>query len=415
MSKKKSEMIVYVIFGFFLLAIILLNFQSTNQHQFISVYGGIMLIYMVFKMVLAFRYKPVVNSFDTKTPVSVLVPVYNEKKMLLMDTIKTLMQQTYPIDKIYVFDDGSKDKTAIEAVEEYKVALGSLGDKIDIYKSPENVGKRMAQVYGIKQSDSEFFVTVDSDCYLHANAIEELMKPFNDKSVYAVCGHIIARNRKVNLLTTLIDMRYENAFRVERAAQSVTGNILVCSGPLSAYRREVLIDNLDDYENQTFLGSSVQYGDDRRLTNYAIEYGKTVYQSTAICETDVPETLFKFLKQQVRWNKSFFRESILGLKIGFKRPFVLFWIILELALWLVFSIVLLLAIYFKVSSFAWSILIYAICMSCLTAYSRNVFYVLRHPFLFLLAPLYGFIHMIFLIPIRIYSLLTLNDRRWGTR
>ncbi len=415
MIKKKSEIIVYVIFSFFLLAIIALNFHSTGRHQLISVYGGIMLVYMVFKMVLAFRYKPAIEPFNPKTPVSVLVPVYNEKKMLLMDTMTTLMQQTYPIDKIYVFDDGSKDKAAIEAVEEYKASLGPQGDKIEIYKSSKNVGKRMAQVYGIKKSDSKFFVTVDSDCYLHANAIEELMKPFNDKRVYAVCGHIIARNRQVNLLTTLIDMRYENAFRVERAAQSVTGNILVCCGPLSAYRREVLTDNLEDYENQIFLGSPVQYGDDRRLTNYAIRYGKTVYQSTAVCETDVPETFFKFLKQQVRWNKSFFRESILGLKVGLKRPFVLFWIILELALWLVFSIVLLLAIYFRISSFAWSVLLYAICMSCLTAYSRNVYYILRHPFLFLLAPLYGFIHMIFLIPIRFYSLLTLNDKKWGTR
>lgn len=415
MNKKKSELFVYVIFGIFLLGIIALNFKNTNEHQFISIYGGIMLIYMIFKMALAFKYKPVLTSFSPKTPVSVLVPVYNEKEKLLMETIKTLMEQTYPIDKIYVFDDGSKDKSAIEAVEEYKATLGDLGAKIDIYKSSENVGKRMGQIYGIKKSNSEFFVTVDSDCYLHPDTIEELMKPFNDPDVYAVCGHIIARNRKTNLLTTLIDMRYENAFRVERAAQSVTGNILVCSGPLSAYRQEVLVDNLDNYEHQTFLGSPVQYGDDRCLTNYAIRYGKTVYQSTAVCETDVPETLFKFLKQQVRWNKSFFRESIIGLKIGFKRPFVLFWIILELALWLVFSLILLLAIYFKVTTFAWSILIYAICMSSLTAYSRNVFYILRHPFLFLLAPLYGFIYMIFLIPLRIYALLTLNDKRWGTR
>lgn len=412
---KKQNLIVYSIFTLFLVAVIILNFKISEQRQAINLYGGIMLTYLMLKMILAFKYQPFETDFNTQQTVSVLVPVYNEKTELLMETITTIMQQTYPIESIYVFDDGSLDTSAIEAVEAYKSTLGPEGDKIHIYKSPVNVGKRMGQIYGIKRSNADFFVTVDSDCFLYDNTIAELMKPFNDSSVYAVSGHIIARNRQVNLLTTLIDMRYENAFRVERAAQSVTGNILVCSGPLSAYRREVLIDNLEKYESQMFLGTPVHYGDDRCLTNYAIQYGKTVYQSTAICETDVPETLSKFLKQQIRWNKSFFRESIIGLKIGFKRPFVLFWISLELSLWLAFSIALILAVYYQITEFAWILAFYTLCMSCLTAYSRNVFYILRHPFLFLFAPLYGLIHMTCLLPIRLYALLTLRDKKWGTR
>ncbi len=412
---KKQKFVIYSVFIIFLLLIIGLNFKISEQRQMISIYGGTMLAYLMFKMILAFKYQPIEKDFDTQKKVSVLVPVYNEKTELLMETITTIMQQTYPIDSIYVFDDGSSDISAIEAVEAYKSELGSEGKKIHIYKSPINVGKRMGQIYGIKRSNADFFVTVDSDCFLHNNAIAELMKPFNDSTVYAVSGHVIARNRKVNLLTTLIDMRYENAFRVERAAQSVTGNILVCSGPLSAYRREVLIDNLEKYESQMFLGAPVQYGDDRCLTNYAIQYGKTVYQSTAVCETDVPETLAKFLKQQIRWNKSFFRESIIGLKIGLKRPFVLFWILLELSLWLTFSIILILAVYYQVTNFAWTLVFYTICMSCLTAYSRNVFYIIKHPFLFFLAPLYGIIHMTCLLPIRLYALFTLRDKKWGTR
>ena len=412
---KRQKLVIYGVFIVFLVAIVILNVNISQQGQMISIYGGVMLAYLMFKMVLAFKYKPIEKPFNNQNKISVLVPVYNEKTELLIETITTIMQQTYPIDSIYIFDDGSKDTSAIDAVERYKSTLGSEGNKIHIYKSPVNVGKRMGQIYGIKRSDADFFVTVDSDCFLHKNAIEELMKPFNDPSVYAVSGHVIARNRKVNLLTTLIDMRYENAFRVERAAQSVTGNILVCSGPLSAYRREVLIDNLEKYESQMFLGAPVQYGDDRCLTNYAIQYGKTVYQSTAVCETDVPETLTKFLKQQVRWNNSFFRESIIGLKIGFKRPFVLFWILLELSLWLLFSISLILAIYYQVTNFAWILIFYTLCMSCLTAYSRNVFYIIRHPFLFLFAPLYGIIHMTCLLPIRLYSLFTLRDKKWGTR
>ena len=116
---KKQKVIIYSVFIVFLLLIVLLNMKSSTQHQMISVYGGIMLAYLMFKMVLAFNYKHVEKDFDTDKKVSVLVPVYNEKTELLMETITTIMQQTYPIHSIYVFDDGSSDTSAIEAVEAY--------------------------------------------------------------------------------------------------------------------------------------------------------------------------------------------------------------------------------------------------------------------------------------------------------
>ena len=45
---------------------------------------------------------------------------------------------------------------------------------------------------------------------------------------------------------------------------------------------------------------------------------------------------------------------------------------MELGLWLTFSIALILGVYYQVTNFAWTLIFYTICMSCLTAYSRNV-------------------------------------------
>lgn len=67
------------------------------------------------------------------------------------------------------------------------------------------------------RSDADVFLTVDSDSYIYPDALEELLKSFNDKDVYAATGHLNARNRDVNLLTILTDIRYDNAFGVERA------------------------------------------------------------------------------------------------------------------------------------------------------------------------------------------------------
>ena len=408
-----KKLFVLVLFIFFITVSIIIGINTKGVAKPITFYGILMLSYLMVKMLLSYTYRPYKKPFAHKSA-CVLLPVYNENPALLRQCIESLLKQTYPVKEIVVVDDGSDSLEAIHEVEKIKKIYQGDVD-IHIFKLKENKGKRNAQIVGVERSSAEFFITVDSDCKLEHDAIYELMKPFNDPKVYAVSGHVIAINRNENILTTLIDMRYENAFRVERAAQSVTGNILVCSGPLSAYRREVIIDNLEHYRNQMFLGSPVVYGDDRCLTNYAIAKGKTVYQSTSVCETEVPATLKKFLRQQLRWNKSFFRESINALRIGLKKPNVFIWVMLELSLWVLFAISLILMIIFRIKNYALIMVLYSLTMSFVMAYTRNVFYVLRNPIGFLLAPVYSIIHTIFLIPLRIWALCTLNDKKWGTR
>lgn len=256
---------------------------------------------------------------------------------------------------------------------------------------------------------------MDSDGEIFPDTLYELMRPFSNIKVQAVTGHINARNRTKSLLSYLLDMRYDNAFRVERAAQSVTGNILVCSGPMSCYRREVIMDNLDRYLNQTILGSPAHVGDDRCLTNYAIERGKTVYQETAKCITDVPEKMSVFLKQQTRWSKSFFRETFISLKMITKKPFVFLWSFTEIILWLIFLAAVCYNIIFHFWDLTWKDWLFYLILACLSAYARNVHYMLKYPFCYLLAPIYGLIHFFTIHIVRIIALCTLRVNTWGTR
>lgn len=116
-----------------------------------------------------------------------------------------------------------------------------------VHRSLVNKGKRHAQAWAFERSDADVFNRRFRYLYL-SKCLRRTPKSFNDETVYAATGHLNARNRQTNLLTRLTDIRYDNAFGVERAAQSLTGNILVCSGPLSIYRREVIIPNLERYK-----------------------------------------------------------------------------------------------------------------------------------------------------------------------
>lgn len=400
------------------LALLNISFKGSISKMF-GLYGSIMIFYLIWKMVLSFYYKPYINK-PPEMKVSVIVPSYNEKPNAVIGTVKSILEQEYPVHEIFFIDDGSTDDSGYQAVlafkdEWEKDSQNRKNTKLIVHRSVKNQGKRHAQIWAFKQATGDIFFTVDSDGYVYPDALTELIRPFANPEVMAVTGHINARNKNYSLFTKLLDMRYDNAFRVERAAQSVTGNILVCSGPISCYRREVVMDNIEQYGSQKFLGQVVQSGDDRCLTNYAILKGKTVYQSGAFCETDVPETLKQFLKQQIRWNKSFFRESLIAFQIGFHKPITLIWVIFEMLLWILFGFIIVISLLFKISSIGFVLLFYYFIALSLSAYARNIHYVFKHPLVFILAPVYGIIHLVLLFPLRLYALFTIKEVKWGTR
>ena len=115
-----------------------------------------------------------------------------------------------------------------------------------------------------------------------------------------VAGFVSAYNWSQNVLTRLTDLRYVSAFLAERAAYSFFGAVLCCCGSLAFYRADVVRANLDDFLDQRFLGRVATYGDDRRLTNYALQSGRVVLCSRARASTAVPERFGHYLRQQVR-------------------------------------------------------------------------------------------------------------------
>jgi len=138
-----------------------------------------------------------------------------------------------------------------------------------------------------------------------------------------VTGHADVQNPGTNLLTRLQQVRYFAAFRVIKAAESRYGKVTCASGCFSAYRRSDLLDVLPEWENQRFLGQEATFGDDRALTNALLRRGLEVrYQSTAVSATLVPDQWRAFLRQQLRWKKSWLRETLHVVRFAWRWPLV---------------------------------------------------------------------------------------------
>lgn len=253
---------------------------------------------------------------NPEPPVSFIIPVKNEGR-IIAETIRKCYDVNYPKNKleVVIINDGSTDNTWNE-IEKMKKAYPSLV----AINWEKNRGKRHAMSEGFRKAAGEIVIQLDSDSYLERDSLRKLMKPFSDARIAAVSAHTDPVNRDKNVLTRMQAAYYFVAFRALKASESIFNMVFCCSGCCSAYRKAAILPLLDKWTNEIFLGKKVSWGDDRSLTNLVLKSGyKTVYSSTAQAYTIVPDSLKMFLKQQVRWKKSWIVNSIGASKFIMKK------------------------------------------------------------------------------------------------
>lgn len=385
----------------------------------IRLYGIITITYLAAKLILSAIYKPAMDRVGVSfLKTALVIPAYNEDPVAFTQCLQSIANQTHLPDEVWITDDGSDSLECLDIANQFEFPNSVAKHVV----RQHNQGKRFAQKPAFQNSDANIFITVDSDTALDKNAIKEGLKPFKNANIKAVTGRVRALNPFSNVLTRLIDLRYANAFLYERAAYSVVGTVLCCCGSLSFYRSTVIKDNLDDFLEQQFLGVPVQYGDDRRLTNYALQQGDVVFQSTSVAFTAVPEKMSHWLRQQLRWNKSFFRETLWVMR-SFK-PWTWAWFLstMELTLWIAMSLALGYATFAYTSQIGQIALWFYAANAAFMAYARSVKYfgdddtsLLRRIAVFALSPLYAVIHVFVLIPLRVVAIFSLKKGQWGTR
>lgn len=266
--------------------------------------------YLIYNAYLYFKYKPIESVDDDRLPsCTVIVPAYNEGK-LVYHTLLSIASSNYPAGKLEIIsvDDGSKDDTWFWINK----ANADLGNRVKVYKQPQNMGKRHALHRGFENGNGEIFITIDSDSIIEEDTIRNMVSPFvvNDRCG-AVAGNVKVLNKHQGMIPRMLNVSFVFSFEFIRSAQSSLGFVLCTPGALSAYRREAVMNCLDEWLNQTFLGNSATIGEDRAMTNMILKQGYEVkFQRNANVLTNTP-TAFKTLhKMFTRWGRSNVRETL---------------------------------------------------------------------------------------------------------
>jgi hyaluronan synthase/N-acetylglucosaminyltransferase len=342
--------------------------------------------------------------------VSIVVAVRNEEPELFDEALRSLAVQQWPHFEVIVVDDGSDGPASNRALAE------ELGFQ---YYYQANAGKRQALHRGFRymHADSVYVLTSDSDTVWQPDAISEMVATLqSDDRIGAVTGHVATLNPRDTWLTQLTSRRYWLAFEVERAAQGRFGAVTCVSGPLGGYRRDLIEQVKDRFVSQRFLGRVCTFGDDRHLTNLVLGLGYRVAYSRAEAWTQVPARILPYLRQQIRWSRSFWRESLWTVRA---LPHHGLWLTADclLTILLPFQLVFTTAWYLWMGSTAHVSYLYAFLLTVavisLIRIAPAILATRRADFLILL--LFGLFHITVLLPLRFVALATMGWGGWGSR
>ena len=391
------------------------HFTARVERQWL-VLGGLMFFFLMTKHVFALFYRPYKAELTKDYKVTAIITCYNEKPESVVSIFENVMALDYPVHDILFLDDGSKDPLAYEVARSFAEAYAENPDapQFQIVRFSENRGKRAVMIDGFQLAQGDYMFLLDSDSEILPNALTELLRPFEDGKTTSVVGNIGILNRKKNFLTRLQSMTYFGAFQLGRASQSVTGDVVVCSGAFSIHKKDFILEYLDELETDSFAGINLSAGDDRALTTFSKKSGgKTRYQSRAYCETEAPEKLIQFLKQRRRWQRSGYLMALRAIKDIFPHKIVyLFWNFSEVYFWLIALVLFVIEVMHRGLYISWiDIILYF----CIITYLNYAQYMLYKPIRFIVAPFHSFFYGLTLMFTRIHAAVTLSDDGWGTR
>jgi len=390
--------------------------KVANLHYFwykplANAYSLLISFYILSRFFLALFYRPPRDA-GHRPSVTVVIACKNEETSIGR-TIDCVFASDYPphLLEVIAVNDGSTDGTLPEMLRARARHPG-----LKVIDFGRNLGKRHGMAAGARAARGEVLVYVDSDSFLRRDTLAWIVQGFVDPDVGAVCGHAYVQNARKNFLTRMQEVRYYVAFRVVKAAESLFGTVACCSGCLAAYRRAYVMEILDSWLNQTFLGTSATFGDDRSLTNFMLRRYRVLYHSEAACSTLVPETYRQFFRQQLRWKKSWVRETFIAGRFMWRRhPFAAFFFYLGGIFPVISPLVVLHALVLPFFGIGEASLLYVYGATLMSGL-YGLYYLGRlRSGLWVYGVAFSFFYMFVLVWQTYYALFTVRRNHWGTR
>jgi cellulose synthase/poly-beta-1,6-N-acetylglucosamine synthase-like glycosyltransferase len=262
--------------------------------------------------------------------VSIIVPVFNEGK-IIKRSVLSLLNLDYKNYEVIIVNDGSSDDTKQIAESLVGYQQGKHGKiKISLINQT-NLGKARALNAGIYYSKADFVLCMDGDSQLAPQSLKAAVRHFKDPKIGAVAGNVKVLNR-MKFFTDLQALEYIEGLNMARSAQSYIKLVNIIPGPIGLFRRKAI--------EQAGYYSSDTYAEDADLTLKLLANDwKIYYEPKSISYTEAPVTLQQLLKQRYRWTRGILqsirkhKKLLFNPTLNFAYTFILWVMSYEALIW----------------------------------------------------------------------------------
>lgn len=298
-----------------------------------------------------YLHKDILIKSNHSLGVSVIAPAFNEGKTIVYN-VKSLLSQDYPKFEVIIINDGSTDDTLEKLIEEFSLIKVDYFYQEKIYTRPvkghykstnpvyskllvidkEN-GKSKADASnaGINSAKYSLFICTDVDCILRKDTIAMLAKPFIENTTRVIAtgaairisnscefkdGMLYKSHYPNNFFARFQELEYLRSFLFGRMAWSKTNGLLLVSGGLGMFDKEVVIQ-AGGYWHKS-LGEDMELITRMRKVMYTRKEDFLIqYIPESLCWTEVPSSLKIFLRQRIRWARGLIQTLFLHRKMFF--------------------------------------------------------------------------------------------------
>lgn len=120
--------------------------------------------------------------------ISIVIPVYNREDLVL-ETIQSALDQTYPNFEIIVIDNASEDNTLNKVLN-----IFGNEEKLMIIKNDKNIGPVKNWIKGIELASGEYIKILFSDDLLLPNCLSLFYKSFKDDIGFVCSSYFVGKN-----------------------------------------------------------------------------------------------------------------------------------------------------------------------------------------------------------------------------
>lgn len=233
--------------------------------------------------------------------VSVVIAAYNEQKVIVR-SLESLQQSTYPNFEVLVADNASVDGT-LQLIRDY--ALRHPDFNLHAYRMKGNLGKGGAlNVLLRRYARGTFTMTLDADSIVLPDTIANAMSYFSDPTIAGVAANVRIMDDPT-VIGVLQKFEHMIGYRSKKM-YSVLNCEFVVGGVASTYRMSIL-RKVGFYDTDTMtedIGLSI------KITSLGNRGHRMVYAADVVAMTEGVANLKALIRQRFRWKYGSFQNLI---------------------------------------------------------------------------------------------------------